>query len=167
MRRGKSLRSREAIIKKSCNLHNKSIKIILFFSPKIVSILSLLFITPQIAFRTAINRSISTRMKQTKRALTETTTNTIQQLPPDASNSGINMKRVRVLTKHAYIIPGNCVVYYMIREQRVHDNYSMLYAKELANQNNVPLKVVFNLIPSYLEATIRQYDFMLKVTYSV
>ena len=109
-------------------------------------------------------------MKQTKRALTETTTtttNTLQQLPPDASNSGINMKRVRVLTKHANITTGDCVVYYMIREQRIHDNYSILYAKELANQNNVPLKVVFNLIPSYIEATIRQYDFMLKVTFSV
>ena len=103
-------------------------------------------------------------MKQTKRALTETTTtNNTQRLPPDASNSGINMKRVRVLTKHANVIPGDCVVYYMIREQRVKDNYSILYAKEIANQNNVPLKVVFNLIPSYLEATIRQYDFMLKV----
>jgi deoxyribodipyrimidine photo-lyase len=54
------------------------------------------------------------------------------------------------------------VIYWMSRDQRVHDNYALLYARELSVQKNRPLGVVFNLVPDFLEATIRQYGFMLK-----
>lgn len=53
------------------------------------------------------------------------------------------------------------VVYWMSREQRVKDNWGLLYAQELAG-DKVPLVVVFCLIPSFLGATLRQYDFMLR-----
>ncbi|HSW54436.1 MAG TPA: deoxyribodipyrimidine photo-lyase [Ignavibacteriaceae bacterium] len=54
------------------------------------------------------------------------------------------------------------VVYWMSRDQRVHDNWAMIYAQKLAIEKNKPLAVVFNLVPDFLEATIRQYGFMLK-----
>jgi len=72
----------------------------------------------------------------------------------------INSKRVRLLQK------GNerngPIVYWMSRDQRAHDNWALLFAQELAFKNNKPLAVIFNLIPNFLEATIRQYGFMLK-----
>ena len=72
----------------------------------------------------------------------------------------INEKRIRLLQK------GNetngPIVYWMSRDQRVYDNWALLYAQKLALENNKHLVVVFNLVPDFLEATIRQYGFMFK-----
>lgn len=72
----------------------------------------------------------------------------------------INEKRIRLLQK------GNetngPIVYWMSRDQRVHDNWALLYAQKLAVENKRSLIVLFNLVPDFLEATIRQYGFMLK-----
>lgn len=72
----------------------------------------------------------------------------------------INEKRIRLLQK------GNetngPIVYWMSRDQRVHDNWALLYAQKLALENKKHLVVVFNLVPDFLESTIRQYGFMLK-----
>lgn len=72
----------------------------------------------------------------------------------------INEKRVRLLQK------GNetngPVVYWMSRDQRVHDNWALLFAQMLAVEKKKLLIVLFNLVPDFLEATIRQYGFMLK-----
>eukprot|EP00127_Corallochytrium_limacisporum_P002020 Clim_evm8s99 gene=Clim_evmTU8s99 len=57
---------------------------------------------------------------------------------------------------------GKCVIYWMSRDQRVQDNWAMLYARQLSNDLKVPLRVCFCLVPSYLGATIRHYGFMLK-----
>jgi deoxyribodipyrimidine photo-lyase len=54
------------------------------------------------------------------------------------------------------------VVYWMSRDQRVHDNYALLYAQKLALERKSPFGVVFNLVPDFLSASFRQYDFMLK-----
>jgi deoxyribodipyrimidine photo-lyase len=71
----------------------------------------------------------------------------------------INEKRIRLLQK------GNesngPVVYWMSRDQRVHDNWALIFSQQLALEKNRPLAVVFNLVPDFLEATIRQYGFML------
>ena len=54
------------------------------------------------------------------------------------------------------------VVYWMTREHRVEDNWSLLYAQELAlRRDNSALRVVFSLVPKYLDATERHYKFML------
>ncbi len=53
------------------------------------------------------------------------------------------------------------VAYWMSRDQRVQDNWALLYAQHLAMERQVPLLVVFCLAPQFLEATRRQYDFML------
>jgi deoxyribodipyrimidine photo-lyase len=54
------------------------------------------------------------------------------------------------------------VVYWMSREQRTADNWALLYAQQIAIERKVPVVVIFCLVPQFLEATIRQYAFMLK-----
>lgn len=49
----------------------------------------------------------------------------------------------------------------MSRDQRVSDNWALLFAAELAKGER-PLAVVFCLVPEFLEATERQYGFMLR-----
>lgn len=52
------------------------------------------------------------------------------------------------------------VIYWMSREQRVEDNWGLLHARELAGER--ALLVAFCLVPEFLGATLRQYDFMLR-----
>lgn len=54
------------------------------------------------------------------------------------------------------------VVYWMSRDQRIDDNHALAYAAETARKKSLPLIVTFCLAPSFLGATARQYDFMLK-----
>lgn len=54
------------------------------------------------------------------------------------------------------------IVYWMSRDMRVHDNWALLYALKAGQKHEAPLAVVFNLVPTFLGATLRQYDFMLK-----
>lgn len=56
---------------------------------------------------------------------------------------------------------GGPVVYWMSREQRVLDNWGLLHARSLAGETR-PLIVLFCLAPSFIGATLRHYDFMLK-----
>lgn len=69
-------------------------------------------------------------------------------------------KRARIL-KTGKQIQGP-VLYWMQRAQRIQDNWSLLYAAEFAALKKQPLIIVFNLFPSFLDATLRQFDFMLK-----
>ncbi|KAB7504236.1 hypothetical protein Anas_09127 [Armadillidium nasatum] len=74
-----------------------------------------------------------------------------------------NKSRVRMLSKQLYI-PENCdgIVYWMSREQRVQDNWVLLFAQRLALKHEMPLHIVFCLMPEFLDATFRHYDFLLK-----
>lgn len=72
----------------------------------------------------------------------------------------INEKRIRLLQTGSDITGP--VVYWMSRDQRAHDNWALLFAQQLAIKKKLPLAVIFNLVPDFLEATIRQYGFMLK-----
>jgi deoxyribodipyrimidine photo-lyase len=49
------------------------------------------------------------------------------------------------------------VIYWMSRDQRVYDNWALLFAIELAQTNNSPMAVAFCLSPQFLGATSRQY----------
>jgi deoxyribodipyrimidine photo-lyase len=69
-------------------------------------------------------------------------------------------ERVRIL-KEGSQEPGP-VVYWMSRDQRVSDNWALIFSQHLALQKKSPLVVMFCLVPEFLGATIRQYDFMLK-----
>lgn len=73
-----------------------------------------------------------------------------------------NATRARVLTDTAKLNErGNCVVVWMSRDQRAEDNHALHYAQGVAKSVGVPLKVVFNLVPTFLGATLRQYSFMI------
>ncbi|EDW08131.2 deoxyribodipyrimidine photo-lyase [Drosophila mojavensis] len=72
-------------------------------------------------------------------------------------------KRVRVLSS-ASDVKENCnggVVYWMSRDARVQDNWALLFAQRLALKLELPLTVVFCLVPKFLNATLRHYKFML------
>ncbi len=59
-------------------------------------------------------------------------------------------------------LPGRGpVIYWMSRDQRVHDNWALLHAQNEALKKERPLAVVFCLIPSFREASQRHYAFML------
>ena len=72
----------------------------------------------------------------------------------------INPHRIRLLQNG--IEDKGPVIYWMSRDQRVHDNWALIFAQHLAMENKKPLGIIFNLLPDFLEATIRQYGFMLK-----
>jgi len=72
----------------------------------------------------------------------------------------INEKRIKLLKDG--IETNGPVIYWMSRDQRINDNWALLYAQQLALEKNRSLAVVFNLVPIFLDATLRQYDFMLK-----
>ncbi|QLA18811.1 deoxyribodipyrimidine photolyase [Desulfolutivibrio sulfoxidireducens] len=52
------------------------------------------------------------------------------------------------------------VVYWMSRDQRVHDNWALLQAYALSVEWRVPLRVVFCLADAFLGAGRRQYAFL-------
>ena len=54
------------------------------------------------------------------------------------------------------------VVYWMSRDQRAADNWALLHAQALAMKHRWPLAVLFCLVPRFLDATARQYGFMMK-----
>lgn len=71
----------------------------------------------------------------------------------------MNQKRLRIVKKADQRKGPAC--YWMSRDQRVADNWALLYAQELAIASKEPLIVVFCLVPAFLGATLRQYNFML------
>ena len=54
------------------------------------------------------------------------------------------------------------ILYWMSRDMRVEDNWAMILAAQLATQKKSKLVVVFTLVPEFLEATWRQYSFLLE-----
>jgi deoxyribodipyrimidine photo-lyase len=70
-------------------------------------------------------------------------------------------KRARILQTGTGEVKGP-ILYWMQRAQRIEDNWSLLYAQEFATKHDQPLIIVFNLFPRFLDATLRQFDFMLK-----
>jgi len=78
-----------------------------------------------------------------------------------AKVEGVDSKRCRELNQVEVTGKGP-VVYWMSRDQRCEDNWALLYAQGLARLHASPLHVVFCLVPRFLDATIRQYDFLLR-----
>lgn len=54
------------------------------------------------------------------------------------------------------------VIYWMSRDQRIQDNWSLLFSQRLALEAKAPLIVVFCLDTAYPGATLRSFGFMLK-----
>lgn len=72
--------------------------------------------------------------------------------------SVVDERRVRVRNQEP--IGDGPVVYWMQRDQRVQDNWALTYAAQVARERQVPLVVVFNLVPVFGKTTLRHYDFM-------
>ena len=72
----------------------------------------------------------------------------------------MNLDRVRKLRE------GNtrngAIVYWMQRDQRVDDNWALIYAYNIAIEKNEKLIVIFNLVNDFLGASYRQYYFMIE-----
>ena len=79
--------------------------------------------------------------------------------------TNVNPKRVRILK--AGDQGAGPVVYWMSRDQRVDDNWALLYAKERALERGAPLVVAFCLVSEFLDAAFRHYAFMLRGLSSV
>ena len=69
------------------------------------------------------------------------------------------MTRIRLLKKGKG--KSGPILYWMSRDQRVNDNWALLHAQNLALQMNLPIAVIFCLVPEFLGATTRHYSFML------
>lgn len=78
-----------------------------------------------------------------------------------------NKKRLRIVSQEQ-MVADKCegIVYWMSRDSRVQDNWAFLFAQKLALKNEVPLHVCFCLIAKYLDASVRQFHFLIKGTLS-
>ena len=74
----------------------------------------------------------------------------------------MNIEDRVVCVNEAPFIRGKPVYYWMSRDQRIRDNWALLFARELARREHSQLKVVFFLNPEPLPPVFRYYDFMLK-----
>ncbi|CAG0888695.1 unnamed protein product [Darwinula stevensoni] len=85
----------------------------------------------------------------------------MQKAGKSAVECDFNEKRIRTLScgKGDH---GKGIIYWMSRDQRVMDNWALLYGQRLALKHRLPLHVCFCLVPQFLDATIRHFGFMLK-----
>lgn len=68
-------------------------------------------------------------------------------------------QRIHVLKK---IEPGDGpICYWMSRDQRLHDNWALIFAQQRAKERGVPLIICFCVVDSFLGALLRQFAFML------
>lgn len=73
----------------------------------------------------------------------------------------VNTQRVRSLNAVVGKVATGPVVYVMTREQRVHDNWALLYAQEKAQELGVSLEVLFVIGPMFLHGTARHNNWMI------
>src|ERR1700722_11704312 len=67
----------------------------------------------------------------------------------------------RVLVRRdAPLADGKCVVYWMQRAMRIHENPALDVAIDAANLLGLPVVVFFSVIPNYPNANLRHYHFL-------
>lgn len=81
-----------------------------------------------------------------------------------AEYEGFNAKRVKLLGGFEDYLKGDCksIAYYMHRDQRVQDNWALVYAQQLAMKHSLPLHVVTlitTIHPRDPGATVRTLQF--------
>ena len=69
-----------------------------------------------------------------------------------------SLDRIRRLKSGVF--NGNSVLYWMVRDKRVSDNWALLEAQKIALKNNAPLIVCFNYHNKYSQANYRHYQFL-------
>lgn len=70
-------------------------------------------------------------------------------------------ERIKILNEVESSISGKYVLYMMQSSQRIEENPALNFAIEKANELNLPLLTAFALMPSYPNANIRHYSFMI------
>ncbi len=70
--------------------------------------------------------------------------------------------RITQLNNHPIASSGECVLYWMQKDQRAEDNWALLRAIELGNELGLPVVVGFIVTTGHKTANLRQYDFMLR-----
>lgn len=70
----------------------------------------------------------------------------------------MNKNRVNIIKKSIY--RSGPIVYWMSRDQRIEDNWAIIFGLELAKDRNQPFVIVFNLVKTFLDASYRQFYFM-------
>ena len=70
----------------------------------------------------------------------------------------MDYRRVKIILEEKIRGP---ILYWMSRDQRIRDNWALIYAQELALNHKQPIIVVFCLQPEFLNAEPRIFDFML------
>ncbi len=73
----------------------------------------------------------------------------------------VEEERVKTLNREAPA-RGDYVLYWMQASQRASCNHALAYAAAAANERTQPLVVFFGLTPSYPDANLRHYRFMLE-----
>ena len=86
----------------------------------------------------------------------------------------VNLERVRLHTPQGELLKADAVdelpiptrarsvLYWMQREQRVEDSWPLLWAREVAEARGLSLLVVFCMVPKFLDATERQFGYMIR-----
>jgi len=72
----------------------------------------------------------------------------------------VDLRRTQLLNDKP--VQAGAVLYWLQRDQRVEDNWALLYAAQCASAAQQPLLVAFNLVPRFGDTTLRHYDFMFK-----
>lgn len=70
-------------------------------------------------------------------------------------------KRIKIIQKKSKI-PSKAIVYWISRDQRVNQNHALIYSQKIALEKKLPLIVIFLLQKEFLQATYRQYHFMIQ-----
>lgn len=72
----------------------------------------------------------------------------------------MNIRKERVNQLNQVEYNGGPVVFYPVRDLRLHDNFALAFAQKLAIENKAELKVVFVLYQEYINVSERHYEFM-------
>lgn len=73
----------------------------------------------------------------------------------------MNSKRIRGLNTKTTSVKGP-ILYWTERDQRLHDNWALLHAQNLALKAGTPLGIVYILSERFLDCTWRHYFFILQ-----
>lgn len=76
-------------------------------------------------------------------------------------NISMNQNRIYEYRSFKQPLQGE-IVYWMSRDQRIDSNWAFTYAQQLSIEHKLPLRIVFILSPVFLDATLRQYSFMIE-----
>lgn len=78
-----------------------------------------------------------------------------------ASSNTNEQLKTRIKKLNSASVLGECVIYVMSRDQRVQDNHALLAAQKHAAAKELPLAVVFNLMPQAGNRSREHYQWML------